>query len=369
MEKSSSFGAERSTCLSLTRDSKDSPWKTDAATLTPSSGLGDASMLSPLSTLTGAGSLFMSQCGTPGASSRKSGIDQVDRAVVLVGLKLGMRVSQLHELAAVLVQNGFSTRRSLEDLTDYFAEALGLPLKLAAALRDDAVGPPAWQKAGRVPTPPKAPEAYVFGQSVGPGGARIPKHIRVGILSFESALPEDMRPPRSLAEWMHPNNGFPSGLRDYLPTSPPRATSPASARKGTGSPLRRPASPAEPRAHHCHLQRQASARQQRHEALHELHVSHARRESHDAYRASSFHRRTSCGLFLSSPRRTMITGTESPLQLKDEMPARSSPSSRCSTPRGRRCPSPGAATPRCGGGGATTPRCTTPRPSGMRLFA
>jgi len=72
------------------------------------------------------------------------------RFVVRAGLQLSYRVSELMRVAEELERSGFSTRDSLQFLDDRTAVVMGLPPRLGAALRANAVKPPGYVKSGPV---------------------------------------------------------------------------------------------------------------------------------------------------------------------------------------------------------------------------
>jgi hypothetical protein len=213
--------------------------------------------------------------GTPHSErAPASSNGQVRRAVVLVGLKFGIRISQLHAIAEALERNGFNTRRSLSDLTDVFAEALQIPVCFAAALREDSQVSPAWKKTGPIPHPPRGVEESVLGPSCGVNGVRLCIHSNYASYDGDGKL-NDRRPYNFLSDL----GGFPTPLRSYPPkhVSSPRRVS-------------RPASPSEPRALETHIMRQESARSSRKQENHETVISSFRREhTPDAWKESTFY--------------------------------------------------------------------------------
>lgn len=72
--------------------------------------------------------------------------------VIRVGLKLNFRVSVLKLLADKLEKEGFTSRQAFQHLAEDVAEKLGVPLRLAEALREEARDRPEWWKAGRLPS-------------------------------------------------------------------------------------------------------------------------------------------------------------------------------------------------------------------------
>lgn len=129
-------------------------------------------------------------------------VSVVERCTMRAGLKCQIRSSELSTIVHRLEAAGFTSRASLELLHDTKASMLGVPAVLARALREDARGPPAWAKRGKVPkyvdtVPPPVAE----------GGPRQP---------IEQAIDKEL-------EARCPHNGdpilagFPTALREYRP--------------------------------------------------------------------------------------------------------------------------------------------------------
>lgn len=168
-------------------------------------------------------------------------------------MRLSMRTSQLCAISEVLEEHGFNTCESLKNLTDDVAHALRVPRDLAAALRDQiacsslwtADGQRAWTKAEASilqPEPEAASSSSVHVHVAGLTGTASASSL--GYPTYEARVDGD-------ALWHEVLAGFPGQVRDYLPKAP---VSPS------GSSVRRPASPSEPRALEMHLLRQQSAR-------------------------------------------------------------------------------------------------------------
>lgn len=261
--------------------------------------------------------------------------DQMRAFVCRVGHLL-LPPHELERIAQELEDNWFDSRESLQALTRECAEQLDIPVALADALRNEALDGRLLQRySGRVPplrTAIGQDSLFEAEEAVTPGSQALHK----GYLTWEERENE--------RTWMPFDNGFPSQLRGYAPTSPPRG------RTNAHTPQRR-RSPCEPRAENQHIERQRRAQQMRQELTQELRISNSRREVLvDPWRHSSTCRRPRSPVMCNARQRS-IAGAQWSAACR-EMTREVAPT----MPDGKSCPP-------LVGGGSVRPRSSSPMSS------
>lgn len=159
-----------------------------------------------------------------GTSSAASSSDEtrLKVAVMRIGVKWNVRVSELHGVAERLEASGFTTAASLRGLTDEIAEELEVPATLAAGLRAESAMPPSWMKFGRVP-PPRPSPALELDEDVGPN---LCQEGQRGFASYETTVEG--------RSWVPAHGGFPTQLRSYSPGGPKKWRIAGHVRTGSG---------------------------------------------------------------------------------------------------------------------------------------
>lgn len=156
-------------------------------------------------------------------STRESDDSRLKAAVMRAGMKLQIRTSELQPVADSLSSNGFVSIASFSGLSDYLAADLGIPILLAAVLREEAAWPPPWMKFGKVPPPRSSTSDSACGgeeDAAEPDAAPPPRSA--GFPSYEAKLEG--------VTWHAKNGGFPTPLRDYTPTCQPMSARKSAAR-------------------------------------------------------------------------------------------------------------------------------------------
>lgn len=152
--------------------------------------------------------------------------------VLSAGLRLGFHTSELERLATSLQENWFDTRSSLGDLSDRCAMELGVPLNLAAMLREEASSRPLARREAHSPrSPSRSPSQSLLSEPLE--------------TSQSLGACQGQRPP---SEW------WSSSLRSYVPKEA-MASSVSSLRSRSGA--------SAAKASFKHVMRQQQGRKQR----------------------------------------------------------------------------------------------------------